>query len=190
MSSGFESHYQLRPFCMFGWPQFNGLKLQSVTKKYYQKNPHKSSLRLETRIAQCVVLLPCKQSIFVIYGRVKDGVGDRKGNSEVQNKNKMLYCTSFIIYIHKRVLKTPSYASRIKFPICPCRLEERYVSAYRHRHRLPDPGQLLRPLHLCYHLYGRMEEGLCCHGGAPHHHAGAHQLLLRIQVLFVFQLIF
>lgn len=159
---------------------------KSITKK----TPHKSSLRLETRIAQCVVLLPCKQSIFVIYGRVKDGVGDRKGNSEVQNKNKMLYCTSFIIYIHKRVLKTPSYASRIKFPICPCRLEERYVSAYRHRHRLPDPGQLLRPLHLCYHLYGRMEEGLCCHGGAPHHHAGAHQLLLRIQVLFVFQLIF
>lgn len=65
------------------------------------------------------------------------------------------------------------------------RLEEWYASAYRHRHSLPDPGQLLRPLHLRHHLHGRVEEGLGRHGGAPHHHAGPHLLLLRLQVLFI-----
>lgn len=66
---------------------------------------------------------------------------------------------------------------------CSSRLEEWYASAYRHRHSLPDPGQLLWPLHLCHSLHGRLEEGLCCHGGPPHHHTGAHLLLLCLQVL-------
>lgn len=60
------------------------------------------------------------------------------------------------------------------FSVLFSRLEEWYVSAYRHRHSLSDPGQLLRPLHLCYSLHGCMEEGLGCHGGAPYHHTGAH----------------
>lgn len=65
------------------------------------------------------------------------------------------------------------------------RLEEWYASAYRHRHRLPDPGQLLWPLHLRHHLHGRVEERLGRHGGAPHHHVGPHLLLLRLQVLYI-----
>lgn len=75
--------------------------------------------------------------------------------------------------------------SRPASPPALARLEEWYASAYRHRHSLPDPGQLLRPLHLRHHLHGRVEEGLGRHGGAPHHHAGPHLLLLRLQVLIL-----
>lgn len=63
------------------------------------------------------------------------------------------------------------------------RLEEWHVGTYWYRHSLPDPGQLLRPLDLRYHLHGRVAEGLGCDGGAPHHHAGPHLLLLRFQVV-------
>lgn len=62
------------------------------------------------------------------------------------------------------------------------RLEEWNAGACGHLHRLLDPGELLRPLHLRHNVHGRMEERLRRHAAASLHHSGADYILLRLQV--------
>ncbi len=62
------------------------------------------------------------------------------------------------------------------------RLEEWDVGSHWYHNSLPNPGQFLRPFHICHRLHGRLEEGLPCHGGASLHHSGPDHILLCLQV--------
>lgn len=64
------------------------------------------------------------------------------------------------------------------------RLEKRDGGPSRHLYSIPDPGQLLRSLHILHHVHGHVEKRLAGHGGASHHNSGSHHLLICLQVWF------
>lgn len=67
------------------------------------------------------------------------------------------------------------------------RLEKRDGGPHGHLYSLPDPGQLLRSLHILHRLHGHVEKRLAGHGGASLHNSRPHHLLICLQVGFLFK---